>query len=109
MKKLIITSSLTAVLIVVQAAALAAQDMGGMKGMPMEGTVHMAKGTVKKIDKKAGVVSLAHGPVKSMNWPPMSMGFKVRDKSLLDKLTEGSSVEFEFVQSGKDYVLTSVK
>ncbi len=39
----------------------------------------------------------------------MTMGFKVADKSLLDKLTEGKKVEVEFKQMGKDYVITSVK
>lgn len=126
MKKIATTSSLAAVLIALQATAIAAQDMGGMKGMPMDGmkgmqmdkmttatdgkeTVHKAKGTVKKINVQTGVVTLAHGPVQSMNWPPMVMGFKVRDKSLLDKLAEGRQIEFEFMQSGKDYVLTQVK
>jgi len=37
------------------------------------------------------------------------MGFQVKDKMLLDKLAVGKKVEFEFVQHGKDYVITSVK
>ncbi len=41
-------------------------------------------------------------PVKSLNWP-MTMGFKVTDRTLLDKLTEGKTVEVEFEQAGKDY------
>lgn len=118
MKKLAISSSIALALLAAQAPAVAAQDMGGMKGMPMEkmsppangkGAVHTAKGTVRKVDAKAAVVTLAHGPVKSLNWPAMSMGFKVRDKGLLEQLSEGRSVEFEFVQSGKDYVITGAK
>jgi Cu(I)/Ag(I) efflux system protein CusF len=45
---------------------------------------------------------LSHEPVKSLNWPAMTMGFKVRDKALFEKLTKGRKVEVEFVQSGKD-------
>ncbi|WP_119155055.1 copper-binding protein [Caldimonas tepidiphila] len=113
-------------LIGAHATAFADQNMGGMKGMQMDGMkgmqmekmspaaegqekIHTAKGTVKKVDAKTGMVTLAHGPVKSMNWPAMSMGFKVKDKDQLSKLTEGKSVEFSFVQSGKDYVITEVK
>jgi Cu(I)/Ag(I) efflux system protein CusF len=39
----------------------------------------------------------------------MTMGFTVKDKALLDKLQPGKKVEFEFVQQGKDYVITTVK
>lgn len=70
---------------------------------------HKAMGTVKKVDAKAGVVTLAHEPIKSLNWPSMTMGFKVKDKMLMDKLTDGRKVEFEFMQEDKDYVITDVK
>jgi Cu(I)/Ag(I) efflux system protein CusF len=64
---------------------------------------------VKKVDAKTGTVTLAHDPVKSLNWSAMTMGFMVKDKMLLDKLAVGKKVEIEFVQRGKDYVITSVK
>ncbi len=87
-----------------------------MKGMdmmqkPTAGAqmVHKAAGTVNTIDAKAGIVTLAHGPVKTMNWPAMTMGFKVKDRMLLDKLGDGKKVEVEFVQEDKDYVITAVK
>ena len=70
---------------------------------------HQATGVVKKVDAKAGTVTLAHDPVKSLKWPAMTMGFTVKDKALLDKLAVDKKVEFEFVQQGKDNVITSVK
>jgi Cu(I)/Ag(I) efflux system protein CusF len=70
---------------------------------------HTAKATVKSIDAKTGTVTLDHEPVKSMNWPAMSMAFKVQDKALMDKLGQGKKVEVEFEQRGKDYVITSAK
>ena len=39
----------------------------------------------------------------------MTMGFKVGDKTLLNKLGDGKKVEFEFMRNDKDYVITSVK
>jgi Cu(I)/Ag(I) efflux system protein CusF len=70
---------------------------------------HMAIGVVKTVDAKAGLVTLAHEPVKSLNWPAMTMGFQVKDKMLFDKLGVGKKVEFEFIQGGKGYVVTAVK
>lgn len=113
--------SLVLALLVPAMAAVAQTKMDDMKGMDMKGmdmtkkpaptasVVHKAMGTVKKVDAKGGVVTLAHEPIKSLNWPAMTMGFKVKDKMLLDKLTDGKKVEFEFMQDDKDYVVTGVK
>jgi Cu(I)/Ag(I) efflux system protein CusF len=64
---------------------------------------------VKAVDRAGGKVTLAHEPVKSLNWPAMTMKFSVKDKALFDKLAVGKKVEIEFVQQGSDYVVTGVK
>lgn len=85
-------------------------DMKGMKSdKKAEGQVHKAAGTVTKVDPAGSAVTIAHGPVQSMSWPSMTMAFKVKDKALLDKVTVGKKVDFEFVQEGRDYIVTSVK
>jgi len=61
------------------------------------------------VDAAKGTVTLAHDPIKSLKWPAMTMSFLVKDKSTLAKLSAGGKVEFEFVQQGKDYIITSVK
>jgi len=83
-------------------------DMGKKPAAGAQAT-HKATGVVKKMDPKAGTVTLAHDPVKSLKWSAMTMDFQVKDKTLLDKLVVGKKVDFEFVQQGKDYVITSVK
>ena len=117
MKKAALPSLILALLVPAM-AALAQTKTDDIKGMDMAKkpaatapTVHKAMGTVKKVDAKAGVVTLAHEPIKSLNWPSMTMGFKVKDKDkmLMDKLTDGKKVEFEFMQEDKDYVITGVK
>jgi len=55
------------------------------------------------------MVTLAHEPVGTLNWPSMTMGFMVMDKALLEKLSVGKTVDFDFVQSGKGYAITSVR
>lgn len=123
MKKVAILTLVLASMLPVS-AALAQQkmddmkgmDMGNMKGMDMEKkpaastqTTHMAKAIVKKIDDKASTVTLAHDPVASLNWPAMTMHFKVKDKMLLKKLSVDKRVDVQFVKEGEDYVVTSVK
>lgn len=94
------------------------ETQGDMKGMDMSKKTmksdkahmtHSAVGVVKKVDAKAGTVTIDHEPVKSMSWPQMTMAFQVKDKTMLQKLGEGKKVEFEFEARGKDHVITSLK
>ena len=84
-----------------------------MKGMESHGKVqgqsHKGTAVVKKVDRAGGKVTLAHDPIRSINWPAMTMTFMVKDKVQLDKLSPDRKIEFEFVQQGSDYVITSVK
>ncbi len=84
-----------------------------MEDMPMgasaQGQTHHAIGTVKNVDSAKGTVTIDHEPVKSLEWPAMTMTFAVKDKTLFDNLTVGKKAEFEFSQDGKGYVVTSVK
>jgi Cu(I)/Ag(I) efflux system protein CusF len=73
------------------------------------GKEHKASGKITKVDKARGSVTISHGPVASINWPAMSMSFKVKDKAMLDKVKNGDQVEFSFVQSGKDYTITQMQ
>jgi Cu(I)/Ag(I) efflux system membrane fusion protein len=70
---------------------------------------HKAQGTIDGIDLKAGTVSLNHGPIASLKWPPMTMEFKVANGSLLQDLKVGAPVSFEFVEHHPgDWVITSI-
>ena len=98
------------------APALLHAQSDAMRGMSMpsvdtktELKTHKGVGTVKKIDSAAGKVTLAHGPIPSLKWSAMTMTFTVKDKALLAKLAPEKKIEFEFVEQGRDYVVTSVK
>jgi Cu(I)/Ag(I) efflux system periplasmic protein CusF len=105
-------------------AATAQAQSGGMKGMDMKdmpmkgmdmktdkkgakGTVHKATGVVTKVEKNK--VTIKHEPVRSMDWPSMTMAFAVKDKALINRLGKDKKVDFEFRQEGRDYVITAVK
>ena len=124
MKRLLAAS--TVVVVVLGVAPLATAQMKGMdmkdmdmKGMDMKGMQkdankapgksHQAAGKVKSVDAAKGTVSIDHGPVASMNWPAMTMAFKTKDKKMLEKVKAGQQIEIDFVQQGKDYIITKVR
>jgi Cu(I)/Ag(I) efflux system periplasmic protein CusF len=122
MKRTLVCSVAIAVLVPLAAHA---QGMGGMemkgdmkgmdhKGMEKEakksqGQSHHAVGVVKSVDTAKGTLTVQHEPVPSMQWPAMSMTFKAQEKRMLGQLKPGAKVEFDFIQRGKDYVITKIK
>jgi Cu(I)/Ag(I) efflux system protein CusF len=102
-----------------QSGDMKGMDTKSMDGMKMDPksmskgdkgqASHKATGVVKSTDRNKGTVTLAHDPVPSLKWPAMTMSFAVKDKAMLDKLPANKKVDFEFVQQGKDYVITAVK
>lgn len=76
-----------------------AQMDHGSHGMPAakaaEATPEVAweEGVVKKIDKAAGKVSVAHGALKN-GMPAMTMAYKVKDVAALDKLRVDQKIRF---------------
>ena len=76
-------------------------------GQSDKATVHKGTGVVTKVDKDK--VSIRHGPVPSLNWPSMTMAFTVKDQALMERMKKDQKVDFEFVQEGRDYVVTAVK
>ena len=59
------------------------------------GATHRGQGKVTGIDPAKGRVELDHGPIPSMKWPAMMMGFAVTDKGQLARLKKGDGVEFD--------------
>ena len=70
---------------------------------------HQATGVVKRIDTAKGVVALQHGPIKSLNWPGMTMDFSVRDPKLLTAIKPEQKVTFEIVEEKGRYIITGIK
>lgn len=48
--------------------------------------------TVKKLDKAAGKITLAHGPLTNLDMGAMTMAFRVKEKAWLDKVKEGDKI-----------------
>jgi Cu(I)/Ag(I) efflux system periplasmic protein CusF len=69
----------------------------------------MADAEVRKVDKDAAKVTLKHGEIKSLEMPPMTMVFNVKDKAMLDRLKAGDKVRFKAVNEGGKYTVTEIQ
>jgi len=71
---------------------------------------HLAHGVIDSIDLKDSSINLRHSPVASLNWPAMTMEFKLANAALLKDLKAGDKVSVEFVERQPgEWVITSVK
>lgn len=52
-----------------------------------------ATGMIKKIDAKAGKVTIIHGPLTSLDMPAMTMVFRA-DEATIARMSEGQEIEF---------------
>jgi Cu(I)/Ag(I) efflux system membrane fusion protein len=87
------------------------QDKPAQQGdKPAAKAGHKAEGVVDAIDAKAGTVSIKHAPIASLNWPAMTMEFKLDNEALAKDLKPGASIAFEFVErQAGEWVITGVK
>jgi Cu/Ag efflux protein CusF len=85
-----------------------ADDMPGM-GMTMTSEkMGHGVGVIKAIDTKQGTITLDHQAIKELNWPAMTMAFKVADPKLLTGRTVGEKVDFGWKGNDKSPVVTSI-
>lgn len=77
----------------VRAAEGHAQHAGHAAVATSGEAVPLADGTIRKIDKAGGRLTVAHGPLPN-GMPAMTMAFRVKDAAWLDKLREGQAIRF---------------
>ncbi|EXI81951.1 MAG: Cation efflux system protein CusF precursor [Candidatus Accumulibacter appositus] len=71
--------------------------------------VAASEGTVKKVDKAAGKVTIKHGPLANLNMPPMTMAFRVSDPAMLDNVKAGEKVSFTAENVGDALTVTALE
>ena len=69
----------------------------------------MSEGEVRKVDKSAQKITIKHGPLVSLDMPPMTMVFRVKDPALLDKVKAGDNVKFEAEKIGGAFTVTRIE
>jgi Cu/Ag efflux protein CusF len=55
----------------------------------------LAEGEVRKVDKKAGTLTIKHGPIQAIDMPAMTMVFQVKQAAMLDRVKAGDKVKFQ--------------
>ncbi len=87
-----------------------AMRMAGVPGAAKDkaaGAAHRGTGRVESIDKQE--VTLSHGPIPSLQWGPMTMGFKPPAGGLPGNVKVGDQVMFAFRQgSDGTFEITSI-
>jgi Cu/Ag efflux protein CusF len=69
----------------------------------------MTDGEIRKIDKEAMKVTIKHGEIKSLDMPPMTMVFRVKDAALLEPLKLGDKIKFKAVSDKGTLVVTELQ
>lgn len=75
--------------------------------MPSEVKHGKATGTVTAIDAATGQVTLDHGAIAELQWPPMTMAFAAKPELLKD-VKAGDKVAFELDWNGKAGTITKL-
>ncbi|QTF09307.1 copper-binding protein [Brenneria izadpanahii] len=69
--------------------------------------IYQANGIVKQWDSDS--VTISHAPIADLQWPAMTMAFRLPDSSGEFKpLPANTPVAFSFMQSDSGYTLTSI-
>jgi Cu(I)/Ag(I) efflux system periplasmic protein CusF len=99
------------------AALLAAAPVLAQQAQPQDHDKHHAAAPqgdpvtaeVRRVDKAGGKITLKHGEIKSLDMPPMTMVFQVRDPKVLDQVKAGDTVRFRAIQDKGAYVVTDLQ
>ncbi len=113
MKKLITLTAAFCAPFTLATAALAADNMAGMKmdngamsAMAPDNSA-LTDAVVKKVDPSTGMVTLQHGALKNINMSAMTMAYKAKDASMIKQAKEGEKVKVRV--ENVDGTLTIVK
>lgn len=99
-------SALVAASVLMLSGMSSAADMKDMDMSKPATDQAQGVGIVKAVDPQAGTVTIAHEPIKSFEWPSMTMKFKVADPALLKGIAVGNKVSFTL--QGRDMMTSTV-
>ncbi len=71
---------------------------------------YRGEGSIEAIDFAHTTVTLAHGPIASLQWPAMVMDFRVQEPALLQAFKPGQKVIFEIAEeSAGEFVIVRIQ
>ena len=66
-------------------------------------------GEVRKVDRDNQKITIKHGELKSLDMPPMTMVFTVKDPALLEAAKPGDKVRFGVAREDGKFVVTAIE
>jgi len=66
-------------------------------------------GEVRRVDAANSKLTIKHEEIKSLDMPPMTMVFYVKDSNLLSGLNPQDKIEFQAISEGTKYFITAVR
>ena len=93
--KTLIAATILALSSLLSQAALAADEHAGHMAMSKAASeAPLTDGTVKKVDRTAGKVTIAHGPLVNLTMPAMTMAFRVKEAAWLEQMKADDKIRF---------------
>ena len=68
-----------------------------------------AQGEVRNVDGDKRKITIKHGEIKSLDMPPMTMVFTVKDPALLEVAKPGDKVRFGVAREDGKFVVTAIE
>jgi Cu(I)/Ag(I) efflux system protein CusF len=78
------------------------------KTKPSTPVIHEGVGVIEEVDQEASTIQINHEAIADY-MPAMSMPYKVKDKSLLEKIKTGDKVNFTVEDSSAGIFVIDVK
>jgi len=91
-----------------EAPAEAAADSTGSGAEAEPERRIMAGAVVRGVDPSARTLRLEHDPIPELDWPAMTMNFRVRDSVAIGDLAAGQAIHFSMVRDGDAWVIDRI-
>ena len=90
-------------------ASLAMLSLGLMPLASWAQSDEKVPGEVRKVDRNNQKITIKHGEIKSLDMPPMTMVFTVKDPVLLEAAKPGDKVRFGVAREDGKFVVTAIE
>jgi len=68
-----------------------------------------ASGEIRRVDPENLRLTIKHGEIKSLDMPPMTMVFHVKDAGVLSGFQAQDKIEFQAAAEGTKYIVTQIR
>ncbi len=68
-----------------------------------------AGGEIRRVDPDNLRLTIKHGEIKSLDMPPMTMVFHVKDRAVLGDFKAQDKIEFQAQAEGTRYIVTEIR